>query len=105
MRKSFYFIVISLAAMFIAPALLALQPSPALADEAVKHEVVRGDDLHLLAAYYYRNPRKWNTIFRSNRGVIEDPDLIRPGMTLTIPGEGLRIFPLPYPKWREKTRG
>ena len=50
------------------------------------HEVVRGNTLWDLAAYYYENPFEWRVIFEANRDVVEDPHWIYPAEMLVIPG-------------------
>lgn len=76
-------------------------PLGAPAAEPVKHQVVPYDDLHLLAGYYYQNPRKWTEIYSANKSLLDrKPSLIDPGMVLTIPAEGLKPFPVPYAQWK-----
>lgn len=51
------------------------------------HVVARGDNLSNISATYYGTPGKWRRIYEANRKTIGvDPNLIRPGMQLTIPG-------------------
>jgi nucleoid-associated protein YgaU len=96
---------ILLAASVVFLGLLFLAPGDVLqAAEPVEHQVVITDDLHLLAGYYYRDPRRWGEIFAANRDKISDPNLIFPGQILTIPGEGMNAFPLPYGEWRQKVK-
>ena len=54
-------------------------PTPA------QHKIVEGDDLHLLAAYYYGNARLWRLIYEANRNVIPNPSKLTEGITITIP--------------------
>ena len=37
------------------------------------HEVVRGNTLWDLAAFYYEDPFQWRVIWDANRDVVEDP--------------------------------
>lgn len=104
MKKYILLILCVLLVYFIAAVVVTTEPSPAKAAETLEHEVVQGDDLHLLAGYYYRDPRRWQEIFNSNRDRIKNADLIWTGMVLKIPGKKLNIFPLPYSVWRERIR-
>lgn len=53
------------------------------------YEVVRGDYLWKISGMerIYRASMFWPLIFDANRGQIQDPDLIYPGQSLTIPRE------------------
>ncbi|PID57509.1 hypothetical protein CSB45_06685 [candidate division KSB3 bacterium] len=42
------------------------------------------ENLHLLAGYYFGNPRKWKRIYNDNRSVISNPNRLPVGQTLTI---------------------
>jgi len=47
------------------------------------------ENLHLLAGYYYNNPREWKRIYNDNRGVIRNPNRLPVGQMLKIQvGEG-----------------
>ncbi len=59
-------------------------PAPADASDAL-HEVIRGDNLHLIAAYYYGDARQWERIWRANRWQVHNPNRIEQGMLLRIP--------------------
>ena len=50
------------------------------------HEVVRGDTLSGLAKTYYGNASQYNRIFEANRDLLDDPDKIKVGQKLKIPG-------------------
>ena len=50
------------------------------------HEVVRGDTLSGLAKTYYGNASQYNRIFEANRDILDDPDKIKVGQKLKIPG-------------------
>lgn len=52
--------------------------------EAQTHKVAVGDSLSGLALEYYGNATRWSEIAAANPNVT-DPDLLRPGMNLTIP--------------------
>lgn len=56
--------------------------------EAVTHTVRRGDTLGAIAKTYYGDVRKYTAIFEANRDVLDDPNVIRAGQVLRIPGLG-----------------
>jgi nucleoid-associated protein YgaU len=75
----------------------------ALAEEAssgspamIEHQIQKGDNLHLIAGYYYKDPRQWKRIFRVNRNVITNPNRISPGRTLKIEGDLERQWDISY---------
>lgn len=47
--------------------------------------VQKGDTLSGIAAKYYSNSARWPKIYNANKGLIKNPNLIRPGMRLNIP--------------------
>jgi hypothetical protein len=49
------------------------------------HQVMPGDDLHLIAGYYYGDARQWERIWRANRDQIKNPNVIERGALLRIP--------------------
>lgn len=49
------------------------------------HRVERGETLWAIAAMWYSDARLWPRIFRANRERIPNPDLIHPGMQITVP--------------------
>lgn len=51
------------------------------------HIVEKGEFLYKISGYerMYADPYKWKRIYRANRGLIEDPNLIYPDWELTIP--------------------
>ena len=42
------------------------------------------ENLHLLAGYYYGNPREWKRIYQENRAIIRNPNRLPIGETLKI---------------------
>ncbi len=62
------------------------QPGPPPGTPDTLHEVVRGDDLHFIAGYYYGDARQWERIWRANRWQVANPNRIERGMLLRIPG-------------------
>ena len=66
-------------------------PSGATYEGGVVSHPITSDqeNLHLLAGYYYNNPREWKRIYHDNRGVIRNPNRLPVGQTLKIQvGEG-----------------
>ncbi len=49
-----------------------------------KYEVKRGDTLSGIAILKFGNAEKWEKIFKDNRDILDDPNLIRPGQVLKI---------------------
>ena len=47
--------------------------------------VKSGDNLSKIAKHFYGDPGKWNKIHAANADKIPNPDLIHPGLQLTIP--------------------
>jgi nucleoid-associated protein YgaU len=51
------------------------------------YTVKAGDTLSGIAKEYFGNPNEYNKIFNANRDQLNDPDKIKPGQVLKIPGE------------------
>lgn len=67
------------------------------------HEVQPGDNLHLIAGYYYGDARQWDRIWETNRDRISNPNRIEPGMLLRIPDT---VVPEePYADFAARARG
>ena len=49
------------------------------------YTVKQGDNLSKIARQFYGDPGKWKKIHAANADKIPNPDLIRPGLQLTIP--------------------
>ena len=66
------------------------QPEQAMAAAASSGErtytVKSGDTLSKIASEFYGKPTEYNKIFEANRDQLSNPDAIRPGQELTIPG-------------------
>lgn len=62
-----------------------LASTPASAQD-VLHEVQAGDDLRLIAGYYYGDTRMWERIWQANREIVRNPNRIERGTFLRIPG-------------------
>lgn len=47
--------------------------------------VRKGDTLSKISKMYYGTPNKWYKIYEANRHLLDNPDLLKPGMKLYIP--------------------
>lgn len=63
------------------------------------HEVERGQDLHLIAGYYYGDARQWERIRQANREVLKNPNRLRVGMVLRVPLDRDWKQDLSYADW------
>lgn len=62
-----------------------LPPGAVYENGFVSHPLTSAEEnLHLLAGYYYRNPREWRRIYQENRNVIGNPNSLPIGQTLKI---------------------
>jgi nucleoid-associated protein YgaU len=75
------------------------------AEQSVEHTIRSGDNLHLIAGYYYRDPRQWKRIWSANRKTIAAPSRILPGRTLRIEGSAGLGWEIPYEDFRSRVRG
>jgi len=50
-----------------------------------QHKILAGEDLHLIAAYYYGNARLWRLIYEANRKVLPNPSKLTEGITILVP--------------------
>jgi hypothetical protein len=66
------------------------------------HQVMPGDDLHLIAGYYYGDARQWERIWQANRAQIRNPNLIERGALLRVPDAAAPDQP--YPDFVARTR-
>ena len=48
------------------------------------HQVMPGDDLHLIAGYYYGDARRWERIWQANRDRVPNPNRVERGILLRI---------------------
>lgn len=53
--------------------------------ELIEVTVAPGDTLHKFAELYLRDPSRWPEIYKYNRELVKDPDLILPAMKIKIP--------------------
>jgi hypothetical protein len=65
--------------------LLAAPAREVGAQQDVLHEVRAGDELHVIAGYYYGDTRQWERIWRANRETVRNPNRIERGSYLRIP--------------------
>jgi len=70
----------------------------------IQHPVGPGEDLHLLAAFYYGDARQWKRIYQANRHQIKNPNRIVPKQTLRIvvPDDWQPL--MPFSAWMERLR-
>ena len=62
-----------------------LPPGAVYENGIVSHPLTSAEEnLHLLAGYYYSNPREWKRIYNDNRNVIRNPNRLPVGQTLKI---------------------
>jgi len=50
----------------------------------ILHPVMEGENLHMLAAYYYGDARAWRVIYQYNKKRIRNPNVIRVGQVLQV---------------------
>ena len=86
--------------------LLSLAPAPARCEaQAVEHTIRSGDNLHLIAGYYFGDPRQWRSIWKSNRKNLAGPNRLVPGKTLLIAGFADDSLLGSYDDFRSRVRG
>lgn len=62
-----------------------LPPGAVYENGIVSHPISSAEEnLHLLAGYYFQNPREWKRIYNENRNVISNPNRLPVGQTLQI---------------------
>jgi len=94
------------AAALAAGFLLCLAPAPARCEsEPVKHTVRSGDNLHLIAGYYFGDPRQWRRVWKTNRPSLAGQNLLVPGRTLKIEGSSSDGWQGSYEDFRSRVRG
>lgn len=59
--------------------------SSSTAANGTTYTVKKGDNLSKIAKQFYGDPGKWKKIHAANADKIPNPDLIHPGLQLTIP--------------------
>ena len=58
---------------------------PAISGSYAEYTVQKNDTLQKISKQYYDAFSKWPKIYEANRGVIDDPNNIKPGIVLRIP--------------------
>jgi hypothetical protein len=88
--------ILGCAGTFLAVLLLAAPAAVPAAERTIRHTVLKGDSLTLLAGYYYKDPRQWKQIYNVNREVLADPHLLVPGTVLKIEADPSLQWAIPY---------
>jgi len=65
--------------------LLSLSPAQEEGVELIEVTVKKGDTLHKFAEIYLRDPSLWPEIYKYNRQIVKDPNLILPEMKIKVP--------------------
>lgn len=76
-------------------------PAPTGPQDAI-HEVMTGDNLHLIAGYYYGDARQWQRIWDANKPQVKNPNVIERGAFLRIPNASAPDTP--YAEFAARTR-
>lgn len=93
-------------AVLLAGAAALLAPGDARsAGPSVQHRIRTGDNLHLIAGYYYRDPRQWRRIWKLNRAGLAGPSKLVPGRMLAVDLDPGRSWEIPYEEFRSRVRG
>ena len=93
-----------LAAAAIAGSLL-VPTAAASAAETVEHAVRAGDNLHLIAGYYYRDPRQWRKVWKLNGKAVTRPSFLVPGRVLRVERIAGVTWDVPYEEFVARVRG
>ena len=77
---------------------IAARPADVAAAEAAGpqdalHQVMPGDDLHLITGYYYGDARRWERIWHANRDQVPNPNRVERGLLLRIPNAAVPAEP------------
>ena len=67
-----------------AAAVSDLPPGAVQEGQIVSHPLTGEENLHLLAAFYYNNPRRWQEIYEQNRRLLRNPNRLPGGVTIKI---------------------
>lgn len=62
----------------------AIEFPPEPPKKLIIHTVKSGEELHLLAGYYFLDCRQWVQIYQANMGTIVNPNKIYPGQELYV---------------------
>lgn len=93
------------AVVLTAGCLLFPAPAPVRAAQTVEHTIRSGDNLHLIAGYYYGDPRQWKKIWKANRKKLAGPNLLVPGRILRIEGSSDDGWRGSYEDFLSRVRG
>ena len=86
--------------------LLSLSPAPARCEtQDVEHTIRSGDNLHLIAGYYYGDPRQWKRVWKTNRKALPGPNRLASGKILRIEGSSDDSLLGSYDDFRSRVRG
>ncbi len=66
------------------PSAHAIEFPPEPKKKLITHTVKKGEELHLLAGYYYLDCRQWVRIYQANMGNIINPNKLYPGQELYV---------------------
>jgi hypothetical protein len=75
-------VLAALALALVAPGATSVLAGPG---QDALHEVQAGDNLHLIAGYYYGDARQWERIWQANRARVPDANRIERGLWLRVP--------------------
>jgi hypothetical protein len=98
---SFLASLLAIGAVVVASHVADAAAEPSGVQDAI-HQVLPGDDLHLIAGYYYGDARQWERIWDANRDQIRNPNVIERGALLRIPDAAAPAQP--YPDFVARTR-
>lgn len=102
MRQSVRWIMAGAAAFFCSS--LPLAEDAMAAGEVVQHTVRAGDNLHLIAGYYFKDPRQWKKIYRLNKKNVRNASLLEPGTVIRVEVEPGRPWDIPYENFMSRVR-
>ena len=86
--------LLAIGAVVVCPDLSDAATTPSAPQDAI-HQVMPGDDLHLIAGYYYGDARQWERIWHANRDQIRNPNRIERGALLRVPETAAPAQPYP----------
>lgn len=82
----------------------AIEFPPEPPKKLIIHTVKSGEELHLLAGYYFLDCRQWVQIYQANMGTIVNPNKIYPGQQLYVYVENDWTPPFDLDAYVEKWR-
>jgi hypothetical protein len=81
----------------------SLRAASAPAPQEVMHEVLPGDCLHLIAGYYYGDARLWPRIWKANKQLLRNPNVVELGSVLVVPNATVPAEP--YSDFTARAKG